>query len=217
MIKVAIYVRVSSKRQDYQRQISELLMVAEQKRFEVVKVFREIGSASKRKRAERPELLQLMEMAATGAIQKILVSEISRLGRKTSEMLDLIERLSELKVSVYAKNLGMETLLDTGRRNPGASIVFTILAELARVETEELSERIKSGLEEARRNNKQIGRPSGSAKPIELVMSENPKVVKYLKQGKSIRETAKLADVSTPLVQKIKKALTPKIEVNEIR
>ncbi|WP_460444342.1 recombinase family protein, partial [Amycolatopsis magusensis] len=75
-----------------------------------------LGSAPKRKRAEWPELLQLMEMAATGAIQKILVSEISRLGRKTSEMLDLIERLSELKVSVYAKNLGMETLLDTSRR-----------------------------------------------------------------------------------------------------
>lgn len=207
MTRVAIYVRVSSKRQDYQRQISELTTIAEQKRYEVVKIFQEVGSASKRKKSERPELLKVMELARSGAIQKILVSEISRLGRKTSEMLGLIEQLTEMKVSVYAKNLGMETLLETGRRNPGASIVFTILAELARVETEELSERIRSGLEEAKRNNKRLGRPPGSKISTEALMRKYPKVVKFLRQGKSVRETATLAGVAIATVMRVRESL----------
>ncbi|QHL87433.1 recombinase family protein [Nibribacter ruber] len=210
MTPVALYVRVSSKRQDYQRQISELELLATKHQFQVVQIFQEVGSATKRKKEERPELLQLIKLAETGAIQKVLVSEISRLGRKTSEILNLIDRFTELKVSVFVKSLNLETLLDDGRKNPAANLVFVILAELASSETEQLGERIRSGLEEARRKNKVIGRPKGSVKTDKKLLEENPKAVRLLKSGKSIREVAKLCEVSNQTVQKIKKALIEK-------
>lgn len=207
MTKVAIYVRVSSKRQDFQRQISELEALAEQRHYQVIKVITEIGSATKRKKAERPELQQLLDLARGGTIQKILVSEISRLGRRPSETLEMIDMFSDLQVSVFARNLGMETLLDNGKRNPAAAIVFTLLSEIARQETETLGERIRSGQDEARRKNKHIGRPTGTTKSNKDFLKENSKVVRLLEQGKSIRETAKLADVSAFTVQKVKALL----------
>jgi len=209
MTPVAIFVRVSSKRQDYQRQINELMAIADQREYQVVRVFKEVGSATKRKKADRPELLQMMELACSGEIRKLLVSEVSRLGRKASETLFLLEQLSELGVSIYAKNCGMESLTEAGEPTPGAAYVFAIQAVQASEEVRFLSNRIKSGLAEAKRRNPnlKVGRPKGSFKPEKQLLEENSQAVLLLRQGKSIRATAELASASIPKVQKIKKAL----------
>ena len=71
----------------------------------------------------------------------MLVTEFSRLGRRRSETPALVEAITEAGVSIYAHNLGLETLLANGKRNPVASIVIAVMIEIDAMETERLSER----------------------------------------------------------------------------
>ena len=128
------------------------------------------------------------------------------MGRSTLEVLQIVEKLTELGVSVYVDNIGIETLTK-GKTNPIAQILLTILAEFSRMEKEVLRERILSGLEEARRKGVKIGRPKGSMKEPEDYIKGYPKVVRHLKEGQSLRNTAKLNSISVNTVRKVKKAM----------
>jgi len=116
--------------------------------------------------------------------------------------LQLLDELTGYGVSVYALEVGMETLQD-GKRTMVAEILFAVLSSLARQERERLSERVLSGLEEARRQGKQLGRPKGK-KPVEQ-MKAYREIKKRLEDGYlSIREIARLTGTSKAHAQKIK-------------
>jgi len=204
-MKAAIFVRVSKREQDYERQLQDLRTVAETMGLEVVAEIAEKIGGSKSNQ-EREGLLELMELAQMGKIHKVLVQEVSRLGRSTIEVLKVVEALTKLHVSIYVQNFGIETLKKSNP-NPVAQFLFTLLAEFARLERETLRERILSGLEEARRNGKKIGRPQGSYKQDVNYLKDYPMVVRNLKAGQSLRKTAKLCDVSVNTVRRVKTAM----------
>ncbi len=89
--------------------------------------------------------------------------EISRIARRNSVAHKFVETLETHGVSLYWHAQGIETLLPNGKRNPAAGIMLALLAEMARAELETLRARIASGLAEARRNGKKLGRPVGSS------------------------------------------------------
>ena len=205
MIPVALFARVSSNTQDCNRQLADLSSVANRNGWLVVSTITTTVSGSKKRRSEREDINQLIELAKARKIKKVLISEVSRLGRRSSETYMLLEQLTELGISIYVHNYGMETLLANGKRNPAASLIFVIFNEQARTEVELLSERIRSGQAEAKRQGKHIGRKSGSFKSIEQIKSEYPKVIKYLEAGTyTIREIAQLAGVANGTVMKVK-------------
>lgn len=207
-IPVAIFVRVSRKLQSYDRQVSDLKEYAQRQGYQVIEVIFEKGSATKRRNTERPELEQLLQLCGFGKIKKVLVSEFSRLGRRRGETPALMESITELGVSVYVHNIGIETLMASGKRNPVAGIVMAAMFELDAMETERLSERILSGMEEAKRKGKVIGRPTGSKKKTEEFLKKYAPVVKDLKKGFSIRKTAAFREISVATVNRIKRAIT---------
>ncbi|HEX8351085.1 MAG TPA: recombinase family protein [Hymenobacter sp.] len=213
MTSVALFARVSKKSQDTDRQISDLNALATRLGFGVVAIITEKISGST-KTARRPELQKLLELAMTGQIDKVLVTEVSRLGRRTSEVLQVVEQLTDLGVSVYAQTYNLETLTPEGKRNPLARMLFTFLAEFAQLEKETLQDRINSGLEEARRKGKKLGRPAGSTTEDEALVNKYPGVVKLLNNGLSIRKVSKLCDVSDNTVLKVKRALKCPISLN---
>lgn len=88
-----------------------------------------MGSATRRSSVDRPELDKLLTLCRTKAIKKVLVTEFSRLGRRRSETPALMEAITEAGVSIYSHNLGLETLLATGKRNPVAGIVIAVMIE----------------------------------------------------------------------------------------
>lgn len=209
MIPVVLFARVSSLAQDPNRQLADLQLVAQKNNWDVVSTIAITMSGSKKNRSERSDIDQLVTLAKEKKIKKILITEVSRLGRRSAETYLLLEELSELGVSIYIQNYGMETLLPNGRRNPAASLIFVIFSEQARMETELLSERIRSGQAEARRQGVHIGRKAGSCKSVAKLESEYPKVIKYLKSGTySIREIAQLAQVAPGTVMKVKRSLS---------
>jgi DNA invertase Pin-like site-specific DNA recombinase len=205
MVNVAIFVRVSRQDQQYDRQVSELTEFAAAMKYQVVSVISEKISGAK-KNKDRPGVTELLKLARSRAIEKVLVSEVSRLGRDARETNELLCELTDLKVSIFTKNFGLETLVN-GKKNPIAALIFGIIKELAEYERELLRERIISGQDEARRKGKKIGRAEGSIKIDAELLKEYPTVVKKLRDNYSIRETAKLCDVSPGTVQKVSKAL----------
>lgn len=203
---VAILVRVSTTKQETDRQVSELLKHAEAKGYDVVEICREqiSGMADE---SDRPGLQRAEELARAGSVRKILVHEVSRLARRNSVAHGFVETLEGLGVSLYWHTQGVETLLPNGKRNPAAAIMFALLAEMARAERETLSERIKSGLEEAKRKGRKLGRRPGSAYTDKEFLAKHSDIVRRLKEGHSVRNTAKITDKGISTVQRVKAAL----------
>lgn len=207
MTKVAIFVRVSKLTQDYTRQISDLQAYAAGRNYQVVEIISEKISGAK-KNEERVGIQQLLQLARKGKINKVLTSEISRLGRNSKENYDLLHELSNLKVSIYSQDMGMETLTTDGKLSVVAEILYTVFSSIYRQERERLIERINSGLDEAKRKGKTLGRPTGTTKSAEKLLKENQQIVRKINEGLSIRDIAKICACGTAKVQRVKKALS---------
>jgi DNA invertase Pin-like site-specific DNA recombinase len=201
--KVAILVRVSTEKQETDRQITELQAYADQKGYEVVEVLKETVSG-RADEADRHGLIQAEELAATGKIKKVLVHEISRLSRKNSITHRFIESLESYGVSLYWHSQGIETLLSNGKRNPAAGIMVALLSEIARAEVETLRERIMSGLAEARKKGVKLGRPAGTKIATSELLKKHQDIVKLLKNGHSVRHTTKITSKGFSTVQRVK-------------
>jgi DNA invertase Pin-like site-specific DNA recombinase len=203
---VAILVRVSTMRQETARQISELRAHADAKGYEVVEVCEE-NISGRADATERTGLHRAEELALSGKVKKILVHEVSRLARKNSITHKFVETLEESGVSLYWHAQGVETLLANGKRNPAAGIMLALLAEMARNEVETLRERINSGLAEAKRKGVVLGRPVGTGLETAELLAKHRDIVKHLRAGQSVRNTAKITGKGGSTVQRVKLAL----------
>ena len=204
-MKAVILARVSKSTQDFERQVMELRHVATSRGYEVIEeiVSKHTGDT---KNEKRPDIQRLIALANLGAIQTLLVSEVSRLGRKTFEILKVLEILTEKGINIYVHNFKIDTLLPDGKRNPVGQLLFMFLSERARAEQEDRTERIKSGIEQARRNGTHLGRPQGKEEDTAF-LKRHKKVVASLQLGNSIRATMKVAGVAMATVQKVKKLI----------
>ena len=151
MTKVVIYARVSTQGQDYERQLIELRDYAKKMNYEIVEEFTEKISGAKHI-AEREALTQLLEFVKVHKVDKVLVYECSRLSRRAVDFLAIIEMLTNMKVSVFVLQNGLETLLPNGQENPLANMVLGILAYFNSAERSILRSRMSSGYNHFRNN-----------------------------------------------------------------
>jgi DNA invertase Pin-like site-specific DNA recombinase len=205
-VPVAILVRVSTVKQETARQISELQAYADSKGYEVVEICRETVSG-RADESERLGLQRAEELARAGRIKKVLVHEISRLARKNSVAHRFVEALEECGVSLYWHAHSIETRLPNGKRNPAAAIMLALLAEMAVSETVTLRERINSGLAEARRKGVVLGRPKGTTLAHNDFVQKHKDVVRQLRMGQSVRNSAKITGKGVSTVQRVKRTL----------
>jgi DNA invertase Pin-like site-specific DNA recombinase len=203
---VAILVRVSTSLQNSDRQKSELLAYAETKGFDVVEVVEETISG-RALANDRTGLKRVEELVEAGAIKKVLVHEVSRIARTNSILHRFIENLESHGVSLYWHRQSIETLLPSGKRNPAASLMISLLADLARNEVEVLRERIKSGLAEARRKGVVLGRRKGTTMSSDSILNRHADIVRLLRQGQSVRHAGKISGKGFSTVQRVKKIL----------
>lgn len=205
-VPVAIMVRVSTGKQETDRQIYELTEVADAYRWEVVEVIEETISGAAADN-ERSGIERVMELARLGRIKKVLVHEVSRIARRNSTSHLFLEELELLGVSIYWHAQRIETLLPSGKRNPAASIMFSLLAEMARSERETLVDRITSGIAAAKRKGIHCGRPSGSKLSRDEFLSKHRDVQRHLRGGHSVRHAAKITGKGISTVQRVKAAM----------
>src|SRR4029077_125003 len=205
-IPVVILVRVSTAKQETARQISELRQYADGKGYEVLEVCEETVSGSAGN-DERHGLRRAEQLALEGKVKKVLVHEVSRIARRNSVAHRFVETLEECGVSLYWHAQSIETLLSSGKRNPAAGIMLALLAEMARNESETLRERIKSGLTLARSRGVILGRPKDTKYGRDYFLQKHRDIVRQLKAGQSIRNTAKIVGKGISTVQRVKLAL----------
>jgi DNA invertase Pin-like site-specific DNA recombinase len=192
--KAVIYARVSTSDQSCERQIGELTGFAERGDFEIVGVFKETASGTKSNRAARNKI---MDLAQVRRIDAVLVTELSRWGRSTQDLLQTLEQLAGWNVSINAMS-GMTFELKT----PHGRMMATMLAGIAQFERDLLSERVKSGLAAAKARGKKLGRQKGQRPKADRLA---PKVLELIEQGRSYRWIARDLAISKNTVGDIMK------------
>lgn len=206
MKKAVIYARVSSvnDRQNTQRQVEDLTRFASQNGYELVGTYQEHVSGAA-KNENRLVLMECLDYCVSHKVDFLLLSELSRLGRSTLQVLKSLESLHEAGVSVYIQNLGIYTLQSDGSVNPIASIMVTVLAEMSAIERSNIAYRLNSGRANFIANGGKLGRKAGSCKSENKKKEEYKEAISLLKRGYSVRNTAKLTGVSASTIQRIKK------------
>ena len=199
---VVIFGRVSTLIQDYDRQVNELTAICTQKGWSVRSVFTEKISGAK-KNAERKELSRMIEYIKAQHIDKVLVTELSRLGRDTLQVLQVIETLNDMKVSLFIQNYNIETLNEDGKVNAMSQFLITILAEIARMERKTIRERMNSGYKNYRENGGVVGRKQGYTKSDDKMKQQYSQEIKLLRKGLSLREVSKLTGHSVNTIRKV--------------
>ena len=206
MTTAVIYARVSSvgDRQNTARQVEDLMKYAEVNGCEVVKTFEEHISGATRNE-ERAVLCECLNFCITNKIDTLLISELSRLGRNVDEVLANVKLCKDNHLNIYFQKENLSLFNADGSKNPFLTIFISVLGTCAELERDNIKFRLQSGLRRYRENNGVMGRKVGSTKSKEKKQEEYAKVIKLLKGGQSVRNTAKLCEVGISTVQRIKK------------
>lgn len=207
-MNVSLYARVSksSSLQDTERQINELRKYCEIEGFTIIE---EITENITGKKVKRAGILKLINLAKQKKINKVIIHEVSRLGRNMADVVNTVEELKKYKVSVIDYNQKQETLDENNNYTIFGQIIFPLLSGLAAREVEQSSYRIKSGLNLARSKGIKLGRPKK-----EKIKKEED-ISKLLKSGiietdigkiikASNRNIAKYLGVSVGTVKKVR-------------
>ncbi len=192
--RVALYCRVSTADQSCARQERDLVAFATRAGYEVVGTFKETGSGVRLDRAERR---RVMALAQARQIDAVLVTELSRWGRGTTDLLATLQELEARRVSVIALN-GMAFDLTT----PHGRMIATVLAGIAAFERELTQERIRSGIAAAKARGKRLGRQPGDRPKSDRLAA---RVMVFVANGHSYRLIAREVGLSKNTVADIVK------------
>ncbi len=203
-----IYSRVSSSgyqvnRQDTSRQIADLRAYAEFAQVQVVKCFEEHISGAK-KNSERPVLVEAIEFCKNEHVNCLLCSELSRLGRNAFEVLSTVKELKDNGINLYLHKEQFSLFDKGGKPSLFSAIMIATLSTCSELERENIKYRLDSGRVQYIKNGGKLGRKKGSVKTTEQKESQYKEVLTYLRKGYSVRITAKLTNVSTSTVQRLK-------------
>ena len=207
---VVLLCRVSTAGQDYSRQVDELSDFCSKMGWNVRRIFTAKVSGAK-KIEERSELTEMLDYIRGNSIDKVCVLEISRLGKNTLEALKVIRLLNDNGVCLYIKNYNLETLGADGKPNPIASMICTILLEVAQMESLTIMERMASGrdryIAKCRAEGIKMGRPGTYRKSDERMRTQYTKELGLLKKGISLRNISAITGTSVGTIRKLYKYL----------
>ena len=200
-----IYARVSSvgDRQSTARQVADLTQYATTNGMTINEIFEEHISGAV-KNEERPVLCECLDYCIANGINTLLISELSRLGRNVDEVLANVKRCKDNNLNIYFQKENISIFQADGSKNPFLNIFVSVLGTCAEMEREAIKFRLDSGLKRYREQGGKVGRKVGSIKTREQKQDEYAKVLRCLKQGKSIRDTSVLCGVSVSTVFRVK-------------
>ncbi|MDP9476979.1 MAG: recombinase family protein [Actinomycetota bacterium] len=205
--RVAIYCRVSTSDQDVARQERDLTEHAARAGYEVVGVYKETLSGIRKARGKQPvERAQVMALAQRREIDAVLVTELTRWGRSTQDLMATLGELASWDCSLIAQT-GLTFDLST----PQGRLVASLMASLAEFEHDLLRERVRSGIAAAKARGQRFGRRKGYRPSDEHA----PEVMRLInEEGYSQRRVAESLGISKTTVNEIVKrhggkALTP--------
>ena len=205
-----IYCRVSTDKQDTERQLRELTQFAKNNNLNIVKVYEETMSGTKSLLGRRMLLDAVKEYKPT----YFVFHDYSRFSRNVKTALQMKDELHQLGVCLWSMQTNMKSLDDDGSPNPIANLVFTQLLSVYEMENETRRKHIRSGLRNAKAKGVVLGRPKGST---EDKLKKYKKIVDTIKEQEqlkldgqkylSVRKTATYFNVHKSLIQSIREEM----------
>lgn len=204
MEKAIIISRCSTNenKQDVTRQ-SESLTTSYGHQYDIVKEFTYYKSGTKNDEVNA----EILDYAISNGVKHIIALEISRISRKISSFALFLERCNDNNINIIIDNFKLHTLLPTGERNAMVQTMLSIASTFASMELALIQERLNSGRAKYIKDGGKLGRREGSVKDDKRLLAEHSDIVKYLRQGQSVRNTMKLTGKSSGTVQKVKKLI----------
>ena len=175
-----IYCRVSTDKQDTERQLRELNQFAKTNNLNVVKVYEETLSGTKSILARR----RLLNLIAEHKPTYLIIHDYSRFSRNVKTALIMKDELHDLGICIWSMQTNLKSLDDDGTPNVIANMIFTQLLSGHEVENEIRRQHIKSGLANARAKGVTLGRPFGST---EDKLAKYPRIVKTIVEQEELR------------------------------
>lgn len=200
MSKAFIYCRVSTDKQETERQLKDLKRYCSDNGLEVVGILEEEISATKSIKA-REHLIQLVRDSKANYF---IAQDISRFSRNVKVGLELKDRMHQFGVCLIFTQTGLRSLNEDKSENDVARMLFTMLMSVYEMENSTKKAQIKNGLKNARSRGVVLGRPIGTLTDLKVKYKN---VVRELNNGTSIRKTAKICEVAPSLVQRVKKQM----------
>ncbi len=188
-MKTVAYLRISTGSQDLATQKLAVLDYARQKLF-AIDGFVE-AQASSRKGRDQRRIEELLGTLAAG--DRLVVSELSRLGRSLSQVIQIVDELVKRKVRFVAIK---EAIRFDGKQDMQTKVMVALFGLFAEVERDLISERTKEGLAAARAKGRLLGRPKGSLGTSKLDGKEE-EIRILLKKQVSKASIAKIVGVSS--------------------
>jgi DNA invertase Pin-like site-specific DNA recombinase len=157
-----IYARVSSvgDRQNTKRQVRDLKEYAAANGLKVVKVFEEHISGAK-KNIDRPVLCECLDFCFSNSIDCLLLSELSRLGRATWEVLENVKKCRDNHLNVIFQKEGLSIFNNDGTESFTLPVIISCLGMAAQMERENIAYRLNSGRNKYIADGGKLGRKEG--------------------------------------------------------
>ena len=177
--RVCIYVRVSTHNQTTENQVHALKEIIDRSGYELVKIYSDDGISGSKGRESRPALDQMMKDAINRQFEMVMCWSIDRLGRSVSNLIEIMNNLNDLKIDMFFSQQSIDTQTSSGR------MIFGIFSSLASFERDMIRERVKAGLDRARKNGVKLGRPTSVNQGVRnavLILRE---------KGVGVRETCR--------------------------
>jgi putative DNA-invertase from lambdoid prophage Rac len=191
-VNVALYARVSTADQDCAMQLSELREYCSRRSWPIQKEYIDKGFGGRR--VDRPEFLKLMADASRHRFDAVLVWKMDRFGRSLA---DLTQNIKSLK-SYGVRWLSVSQALDTDDSNPASRLLMHVLGAIAEFESDLIRERVKAGLEQARRAGTKSGKAIGRPRRV----FRKDEVLRLRAEGVSIREIARQLEIGQGTVMR---------------
>lgn len=190
-MRAIIYARVSSTtdRQNTERQINDLNRYAEANNIEVMDVFEEHISGATRN-VDRPVLLAAIDYAKSNAIDVVLLSELSRLGRSVYELQSVVKDLIDNGINAYFLKENISLFNADGSQSLITPILIAVLGTCAQIERDNIAYRLASGRKNAIDRGVKMGRKEGSKKTVEAKEKEYAEIIKRLRRGDKMTDIA---------------------------
>jgi len=189
MPKTVAYVRVSTDGQDYQNQKYEILNYCDQEKWQVDK-WLELEMSSRRSTKER-RIDELISVLQPG--DRLIVSELSRLGRSTGEVIQLVKELTTREVEFVAIKQRLRINAKNGQ-DITSKVMVTMFSLLAELERDLISERTKIALAHIKAKGKKLGRPKGPGKS--KLDGKEAEIRGFLEKGVTRLNIARILGVS---------------------
>jgi len=190
MEKVVIYARVSTNEQTTENQILKLKSVIEKNDWELVEIYQDEGVSGAKGRDKRPEFNRLCKDMVRRKFDRILVWDVSRLGRSLQHLVEFLNEALTTRTDLYIHQSGLDTSTPSGR------MMFQIIGVFAEFERTIISERVRAGLQRAQSKGKVLGRP-----PIPESVREGIRGLRA--EGKSLSQIGAQYNLSKTSVMRI--------------